>query len=319
MSNNRISVVIPAYNSDATICVTLDSLINQQRAPDEIVVVDDHSINPVTDLLGERYPDVRVIRHETNKGVQYARNTGFSEVNGEYIFFLDGDDILCPEFLKVMVGALEENPKAAAAFGSFYKCFDGNAAPILEGHTEIQPEISALSTPEGLTFYLNNTGAFIPSFSVFRKSALDYISHGDELFSTNLVSNEDFQMFARVIALFDVLHIENPMGVYFLQPNSISRDQAKIWSSRADAVDSLIEISDDLKLSDFHIAFLKKMRASAARLYARVLANKGARKEASGHLFKEFQRSPEVKTMALLLLIFLGLQKKKIEYGGTEY
>jgi glycosyltransferase involved in cell wall biosynthesis len=319
MSNNRISVVIPAYNSEATICMTLDSLLDQQRTPDEIIVVDDHGIKPVTDVLGDRYPDVRVIRHETNKGVQYARNTGFSEVSGDYIFFLDADDILCPEFLKVMLGALEENPDAAAAFGSFYKCFDGNAAPFLEGHKEATPEVTVFSKPEGLTFYLNNTGAFIPSFSVFRKSALDSISREGELFSTHLVSNEDFQMFARIIAMFDVLHIENPMGVYFLQPNSISRDQAKIWSSRADAVDSLIEISDDLKLSGFHITFLKKMRSSAARLYARVLANNGARKQASEHLFNEFKRSPEIKTFALMFLIFFGLQKKKIEYGGAEY
>ena len=319
MSNERISVVVPTYNSEATICVTLDSLVNQQRMPDEIIIVDDNSKTPVIDILGDRYQNVRVIRHDTNKGVRHARNTGFAQASGDIIYFLDADDILCPEFLKVAMAAFEENTHVAAVFASFYKCFDGNAAPIMAAHKERKPEIEMLPKGDGLTFYLNNTGAFIPSFSMFRKSALDYICRDRELFSIDLVSNEDFQMFVRVLAMSDVLHIRNPMGVYFLQPNSISRDQAKIWSTRADAVDSLIEIAGDLELSHFHIAFLKRMRASAARLYARVLANNGLRKQASGHLFKEFKRSPQIKTLALLFLVFFGLQKKKIEYGGAEY
>ncbi|MDF2368163.1 glycosyltransferase family 2 protein [Sneathiella sp.] len=319
MSNNRISVVMPAYNCDETICITLDSLINQQRPPDEIIVVDDLSANPVANVLGDRYPEVRIIRHEVNKGVQHARNTGFAEATGDYIYFLDADDILCPEFLKVMLAALEGTPDAAAAFGSFYKCFDGNAAPILEGHEEQLSEVKMLSKGEGLTFYLENTGAFIPSFSIFRKSALDRISHDGILFLPDLSNNEDFQMFARILATFDVLHIVNPMGVYFLRPDSISRNLPKVWLSRAVAVDSLIKGADDLKLSAFHLAFLKRLRASSARQYARVLANSGDRKQAYDHLFHEFKRSPQIKTLALLLLILLGLQKKKIEYGGMEY
>lgn len=319
MSNNRISVVMPAYNCDATICVTLDSLINQKRVPDEIIVVDDHSTNAVTDVLGGRYPEVRVIRHEVNKGVQHARNTGFAEATGDYIYFLDADDILCPEFLTVMLTALEENPNAAAAFGSFYKCFDGNAAPILEAHEDQSPEIKKLSRGDGLTFYLNHTGAFIPSFSIFRKAALDQISYDGVLFLPDLSNNEDFQMFVRVLATFDVLHIVNPMGVYFLRPDSISRNLSKVWLSRAVAIDSLIKNANDLDLPAFHLALLKRMRASSARQYARVLANSGARKQASDHLFNEFKRSPQIKTLALLFLVLFGLQKKKIEYGGVEY
>ena len=126
-------------------------------------------------------------------------------------------------------------------------------------------------------------------------------------------------MFARILAGFDVLHVINPMGIYFLRPDSISRNLPKVWSSRAAAIDSLIEITGRLKLSAFHLTFLKQMRASAARQYARVLANSGARKEASRTLLNEFKRSPQIKTLALLILVLLGLQKKKIEYGGTEY
>ncbi|WP_339633257.1 glycosyltransferase family 2 protein [uncultured Sneathiella sp.] len=319
MTKKRISVVMPAYNCDATICVTLDSLIGQRRRPDEIIVVDDHSDNPVIQVLGDRYPGVQILRHEVNKGVQHARNTGFSHVTGDYVYFLDADDILCPEFLSVMLEALEENEQAAACFGSFYQCFDGNAAPILETHREQEADVALLSRGEGLTFYLNNTGAFIPSFSIFRRSALEEICVDGNLFLPELKNNEDFHMFARILAKFDVLHVKNPMGVYFLRPDSISRNLVKVWSSRAVAVDSLIAQANILPLSVYHLAFLKRMRATAARQHARVLANGGERKEASRRLFEEFKRLPDIKTFILLVLVTLGLQKKKIEYGGSEY
>lgn len=319
MSNKRISVVMPAFNCDATICVTLDSLLGQRRKPDEIIVVDDHSDNPVIQILGDRYPGVQILRHEINKGVQHARNTGFSHVTGDYVYFLDADDILCPEFLSVMLEALDRGDQAIACFGSFYQCFDGNAAPILENHKEQAPEIAMLPQGEGLTFYLNNTGAFIPSFSIFRKSALEEISVDGNLFLPELRNNEDFHMLARILAKFDVLHIKNPMGIYFLSPNSISRNLVKVWSSRAVAVESLIAQADTLSIADSHLSFLKQMRATAARQHARVLANSGERKEASRRLLEEFKRLPDIKTFILLVLVAFGLHKKKIEYGGVEY
>ena len=319
MSHKRVSVVIPAYNCDATICVTLGSLFGQQRKPDEVIVVDDHSRNPVAEILADRYPDVRVIRHETNQGVTYTRNTGFAETTGDYIFFLDADDILCPEFLEVAVRELEKNDQAGACFGSFYKCFDGNAEPILARHREQAPDIKMFRMGDGLTFYLNNTGAFIPSFSIFRRSALENAASEGELFSTKLDRNEDFHLFARILAKHEVLWIKNPMGVYFLRSDSISRDQLKMWSARAEAAASLIELADQLSLSAFHLAFLKRLQASAVRQYARILANTGNRIEASRRLVEEFKRSPNLKTSALLILVALGFQKKKIEYGGTKY
>lgn len=319
MANFRISVVFPAYNSDATICGTLDALLGQSRAADEIFIVDDFSETPVSALLGDRYPDVKIIRHGENKGVQNARNTGFAEVTGDYVLFLDADDILCPEFLDVASRLLEENPHCGGCFGSFYKCFDGDAEPFLENHQPQDPEVEAFFDEDGLTFYLNHTGEFIPSFSLFRKSVLDDLSRDGLLFHPELYNNQDFHLFVRVLATTDVRHIKNPMGVYFLQPESISRNQEKAWSSRAVAVESLIDLAGELALSDFHVAFLKKMRAIAVRRTARLLFNAGKRKEAVRTLMTELRRAPGPKTFVLLLLIASGLHRKTLTYAGREY
>lgn len=311
--------MIPAYNCDATICGTLDALLGQSRAADEIVIVDDHSENPVSSLIGDNYPDVKIIRHDRNMGVQNARNTGFAKVTGDYVLFLDADDILCPEFLEISASLLEKNGDCGGCFGGFYKCFDGNFRALIERHQPQEPEVKEFSQGEGLTFYLNHTGEFIPSFALLRKSVLDKLCHSGYLFHPELDNNQDFHLFARVLARNDALHVKNPLGVYYLQPDSISRDQEKAWSARAVAVESLIELAEELSLSDFHIAFLKKMRATAVRRVARLLSNQGQRKEAVKGLAKELMRAPSLKTFVLLLLIALGLQRKKMNYAGQKY
>ena len=318
-SDDRLSVVIPSYNCEATICVTLDSLVAQRRPADEIIIVDDHSDIPVRDIVQDRYPGIRILRHDANRGVQNARNTGFREVTGDYVLFLDADDILCPEFLDTAYLALTAHPAAGACFAGFYKCFDGEAAPILAAHMEKTVDPRVLPKGEGLTFYLNNTGAFIPSFSILRKAALDDLVSHDELYSTHLAANEDFHLFSRVLAKNEALHIEAPMGGYFLRPDSLSRNQLKMWLSREAAVSSLLGMADQLSLSAYHRAFLEKMRASAVRQYARLLDNNGERGRSAKCLWDELRRAPSVKTFALLALTLCGLQKKKIKYGGLEY
>ncbi len=314
-----ISVVIPSFNCDATLPVTLNSLMAQTRRADEIIIVDDHSANPVETLLAGRYSGVRVLRHEVNRGVQNARNTGFREARGEYLLFLDADDILCPEFLERTADALRTHPAAGACFTGFYKCFDGDAAPILEAHKESGEAATRLRTGEGLTFYLNNTGAFIPSFTLFRKAALDDLVVAGRLYSAELESNEDFHLFVRLLAKNDALYLKAPLGIYFLRPESLSRNQIKMWRSRAAATASLVANAGPNFLTGHHVAYLERMRASAVRQYARLLDNGGERGAARLSLWQELKKAPSLKTFVLLLLITAGLQKKKIKYGGAEY
>lgn len=317
--STAVSVVIPSFNCDATLPVTLDSLLAQRLPATEIIVVDDHSTNPVETVLAGRYPSVRVIRHATNRGVQHARNTGYREARGDYVLFLDADDILCPEFLERCVAALDANAEAGACFSAFYKCFDGDAAPILDAHREATEPAEYLERGRGLTFYLNNTGAFIPSFTLYRKAALDTLLEDDGPYSTALDSNEDFHLFVRLLARYPALHITAPMGVYFLRPGSMSRNQLKMWRSRAAAAASLVAGAERYGLSDGHREALERMRASAIRQHARLLDNGGERSEAMAALWRELKKAPSLKTFGLLLFVLFGIQKKKISYGGAEY
>jgi glycosyltransferase involved in cell wall biosynthesis len=107
-----ISVVIPAFNVECWLQATIESVLRQSRAPDEIIVVDDGSTDS-TGEIADGFGDVTVIRQE-NRGLAGARNSGASAAVGDYILFLDADDSLLPGALSSLDGLVEANPALAA-------------------------------------------------------------------------------------------------------------------------------------------------------------------------------------------------------------
>jgi len=101
-----VSVVIPTFNRGSRIQATLDSVLWQSLAPLEIVVVDDGSTDGTADWIEEHYGDaVRVVRGR-NGGVARARNRGWREARGEWIAFLDHDDLFHPDKLATLAPLL---------------------------------------------------------------------------------------------------------------------------------------------------------------------------------------------------------------------
>lgn len=102
-----ISVIIPAYNSAAFIDDALRSVLNQTYKNIEIIIVDDGSTDNTAEII-HLHQGVKYLYKE-NGGVSSARNLGISEAKGEYIAFLDSDDIWIPDKLELQKGFLESN------------------------------------------------------------------------------------------------------------------------------------------------------------------------------------------------------------------
>src|SRR5258705_10332336 len=104
----KVSVIIPTYNRAECLRSAITNVLNQTFQDFEIVVVDDssqdHTREVVNSLDDKR---IKYIRHERNKGVAAARNTGVSNAKGDYIAFLDDDDEWFPEKLKKQCAVLE--------------------------------------------------------------------------------------------------------------------------------------------------------------------------------------------------------------------
>lgn len=113
----EISVCIPVYNVEPYIAQCLESVLNQTIIDKaEVIIIDDctpdNSISLVKKIV-EKYPKynniVRVIKHEKNKGLAAARNTGLQNAKGKYIIQVDSDDWLEPNYLEELYKAAEEN------------------------------------------------------------------------------------------------------------------------------------------------------------------------------------------------------------------
>lgn len=117
--SNLISVVIPLYNKAAYVERAIRSALAQGEAVFEVVVVDDGSTdNSAAIVEAMQEPRVRLIR-QSNRGVSVARNRGIEEARGEYICFLDADDVYLSGFLDQILDLKEQFPNACTYATSY--------------------------------------------------------------------------------------------------------------------------------------------------------------------------------------------------------
>lgn len=116
MSRPLVSVIMPAYNCIATVGAAIDSALAQE-VPLEVIVVDDCSPQDLTEVLAPYREDLRVkiLRNETNLGAAGSRNVGVAAATGEYIAFLDADDIWAPEKLQKQLALIREKDSVLCA------------------------------------------------------------------------------------------------------------------------------------------------------------------------------------------------------------
>ena len=110
-----VSVVIPTYNRGRLLCDALDSIEKQTLPVFEIIVVDDGSTDETSQLI-RRYAKVKYIR-QNNAGPAAARNRGIREACGEYVAFMDSDDLWVPDKNEKQVAFMVRNPKVDISFG----------------------------------------------------------------------------------------------------------------------------------------------------------------------------------------------------------
>jgi glycosyltransferase involved in cell wall biosynthesis len=103
-----VSVIIPAYNAEAFIAETIESVLAQTLTDIEVLVIDDGSRDGTAAVV-QAFPQVRYV-HKANGGVSAARNLGAELAKGEFLAFLDSDDIWHPDKLRQQVQALREHP-----------------------------------------------------------------------------------------------------------------------------------------------------------------------------------------------------------------
>ncbi len=149
----RVSIVIPCFNVQEHVPKALESALAQRHPDVEIVCVDDGSTDGTARIIGEyadRYQQrVRIIRQQ-NKGACAARNAGAAATTGEYLQFLDADDLILPDKIAAQVALAEASGSPALVIGDFEQMMpDGLLLPAPALYH--QPWMALIRTRMGTT------------------------------------------------------------------------------------------------------------------------------------------------------------------------
>jgi glycosyltransferase involved in cell wall biosynthesis len=173
----RVSVIIPAYNAQKFIKETIESVKKQTYSDWELIVVNDGSTDDtVTVLENEGDQRIRLV-HQANKGVSSARNNGLQQATGEFIMFLDADDVLTSDFIKSRLNFLKSNPEIG---------FTGGLVETFPSKSSLKK--AAAVDPENEILFFNTSYATIPSNYLFRRKML---RDNNIEFNINLSSTAD--------------------------------------------------------------------------------------------------------------------------------
>jgi len=190
----NVSVVIPAFNVEGCISDALDSVFAQRRPPDEVIVVDDGSTDRTGDRVGGYGPAVRYLFQE-NAGPSAARNHGIEAASGEWIAFLDSDDVWLPDKLAAELDILRRNPDLVWVCSNHYLQVFGEEAPF----PRFDPTLAENYLGVGDTFesFLQAMGRGLgwdPTAFIVRKEVL----HEVGLFRVGLNYAEDLDLCLRI-------------------------------------------------------------------------------------------------------------------------
>jgi len=115
----KFSVVIPAYNASATIAASIDSALQQTYKPYEILVIDDCSTDDTGEIIKGYGAQVTYVSKISNSGPSVARNKGMDMATGDYVAFLDHDDIWHKDKLALVNNILEAQPQISFLYHPF--------------------------------------------------------------------------------------------------------------------------------------------------------------------------------------------------------
>ena len=174
-THGLVSVIVPTYNRRELLQESLQSVLGQSYRPVEIVIIDDGSTDGTREFLDEFLllhvsQDLQVlVLHQPNQGVSSARNAGLRAAHGEYIQYLDSDDLLDAEKIARHVACLEQNPDVEVVTGCSFE---------IGTNLAIRP-YARLERLEGLELALTNW--VIPTLNpLFRRSACGAIGWWNE-------------------------------------------------------------------------------------------------------------------------------------------
>jgi glycosyltransferase involved in cell wall biosynthesis len=224
-----VSIVVPAYQAQATIGETLDSLRAQTHSRLEIIVVDDGSTDATATIVEAHCaadPRVQLV-HQENCGVAAARNRGFAESSAQFIAPVDADDLCSPDKIERLLDALERGGQRAGMAYSWFALIDADSRVIMyDSRSVAEGNIVRALCRRNLVG--NGSGCLI------RRQAFEMAGGYDaSLHAEGAQGCEDYKLYLAIAEHWDVVLVRDYLTGYRELPGNMSTDVTSMARSRA--------------------------------------------------------------------------------------
>lgn len=207
-----ISVIIPAYNVESTIAQTIDSVLKQTFNDFEVIVIDDGSTDRTVEIVRAiNDPRISIFSYR-NGGLPVARNRGIGRAKGEYLAFLDADDLWTVDKLAKQHAALVANPEAGVAYSQ--TCYIDRQGKFLYNCHPIAFAGNVLEQLLLTNFLSNGSNPLI------RRRAIEAVGE----FDPNLKSSEDWDYYLRLAAKYTFVVVPEYQILYRQGASNMSRN-----------------------------------------------------------------------------------------------
>ena len=233
----KASIIIPTYNRGYIIRGALESALAQTYRDFEIVVLDDGSTDNTHEIVKSMRSDkIRYVRHERNCGYGAACNSGISAATGDFIGFLDSDDLWLPDKLEQQVGFLLRHPQVDAVFTDVEVVGNLQKIPSLIG---IMRHFSKLLEPkrDAVEYVINGRDMYLclleelpikPTAFLCKRETYARIGTFDEVWP----SGTDWELFLRFARSCRFGYIDRPLAILRTEPDATHlkfREQDKLF------------------------------------------------------------------------------------------
>ncbi|WP_315786852.1 glycosyltransferase family 2 protein [Fischerella sp. JS2] len=220
----KVSVIIPAYNAMTYLPETLESVLRQTFTDFEVLIVNDGSSDPILEwACGIVDPRVKLISQE-NQGVSTARNTGITHAQGEYIAFVDADDLWESTKLAKQIRCLEENP----AIGLVHTWI-----VLIDEQGKSSGRVISSNAKGNVWKQVVEHNLIQTSTVLVRRCCLETVG----VFDQNLRSAEDWELWVRIASRYLLAVVKEPLVFYRLH----SCNTTKNWRLIEQGLSPVIE------------------------------------------------------------------------------
>lgn len=276
-----VSVIVPVYNRDKYVAQTIDSILAQSYPGIEVVLINDGSTDSSLDILRsyeQRYPEKVIVIDQQNQGQIAARNHGIMKSRGQFIAFLDSDDLWYPNKLALQLPLFKDN------VGLVY-----TAVEHIDQHgTVIHTELCDESLTDDIYMHLLVHNRMTGGSVVVTRAALEQVG----LFDPAFKAAENWDLWLRICRQYRAALVNQVLVKYRIHPENMSSNQMLMLQAKEKIIQKhSVHASTDDKVE----AALTLARADLWYRYGLVYASRADYVQARKFFKQSYQLAPNYK------------------------